>query len=128
MSYKRDWSKYSKEMHNKIAFKLWNKIVFHHMDITQLNFNNVKFFYGEIISPPPKKKGLRETFSMPPGHENKTLSVDLIRKYFFSVWVQCYPGWDNPFWWQWCNPECRVHLKLGNLGQILELSGLRMTI
>ena len=86
ISYKRDWSKYSKEstgqqtenseqsnrpglvksqsqflqdknekcvfeitMHNDIAFKLLNKIVFHHLDMTQLNFNNVKKFYDEII-------------------------------------------------------------------------------
>ena len=35
-------------MHNDIAFKLLNKIVFHHLDMTQLNFNNVKIFYDEI--------------------------------------------------------------------------------
>ena len=33
-------------MHNDIAFKVLNKIVFHHLDKTQLNFNNVKFFYN----------------------------------------------------------------------------------
>ena len=32
-----------------IAFKLLNKIVFHHLYITQLNFNNVKIFYDKVI-------------------------------------------------------------------------------
>ena len=36
-------------MHNDIAFKQLNKIVFHHLDMTQLNFNNVYKFYVEII-------------------------------------------------------------------------------
>ena len=36
-------------MHNDIAFKLLNKIVFHHLDMTQLNFNNVKKIKDEII-------------------------------------------------------------------------------
>ena len=90
-------------MHNNIAFKLLNKIVFHHLDMTQLNFNNVKFFlwWNNFLKKKKKKINLKVTCSEKWSRKKLFLKCTIFYNEIKLKFKNCFENLCRVFalWW-----------------------------